>query len=85
LLAIAEIQRRSNATYSLEPVGAKKEITVLASHKMGPGIIRDEEVKKFRKFGLRFKSGVKNTFTGSNEKDRILYFSPSDALDLLRA
>lgn len=58
VLAIRKIG--TNATYRLERSKKLDEVVVFASHKMGPGdILRDEERKIFREFGLELREGIK--------------------------
>jgi hypothetical protein len=75
LLAIEELSHHSNTTY--RPVGVQKrgEIAVLAGHKIGPGEIRDGEMRAFSKFGLEYKGCGRNDTEG-----RLLCFSPSGSL-----
>lgn len=85
LLAIEELEFGSNTTYKVERGRTRDEIIVFASYKLGPSLVRDEEVKEFMKFGLQYKGGVRNGPEGDREFQRTLRFGPSDARDLLRA
>jgi len=79
LLAIDELQKQFNTRYSLEKGKARDEIVIAAGPKLGPMVIMDKEKKMFRKFGLVFKTGIRNS------DGRLLYFFACDALDLIRA